>query len=168
MQPTPKAFCIQTLSHIHKHPVATPFGLQPAWHIRVFLVMSRASCCKPLRLLTGLFRGVLCGLRVLPFNSRQWLAQPMWCLDYKRYLDSCPTLCRQIEAIAASAAAQQAWHADAERRLLERLRAAESAAAEAAEAVRLMKACCSLISCGQSRMLCSFRLPPAITCIQVL
>lgn len=47
---------------------------------------------------------------------------------------------RQIEAIAASAAAQQASHAEAERRLLERLRASEAGAAEATEAARLMKA----------------------------
>ena len=51
---------------------------------------------------------------------------------------------RQIEAMAASAAAQQAGHAEAQAELLERLKVAEAAAASlkaAEESLRVMLLC---------------------------
>ncbi len=48
-------------------------------------------------------------------------------------------LCRQIEAMAASLAAQQAAHAATERQLIQRLREAEEAARAAVESERNLK-----------------------------
>ena len=50
-------------------------------------------------------------------------------------------ICRQIESMAASAAAQQAGHAEAEQRLIERLQTVEAALSEARESEHSLGVC---------------------------
>ena len=50
-------------------------------------------------------------------------------------------MCRQIESMAASAAAQQAAHAEAEQQLIERLKTVEAALSEARESEQFLRVC---------------------------
>ena len=48
-------------------------------------------------------------------------------------------MCRQIESMAASAAAQQAGHAEAEQQLIQRLKTVEAALSEARESEQALR-----------------------------